>query len=311
MAAGDIVQWTGAVSSDPAVAGNWSTAAVPADGEVIVIPQAGQAAMAGGDLTVGATLQFRGFRLKDGFAFAIGSLATYLQVELTDTAVYYDAEIDGGGGQVFLDVDNYHEIRVQDAVAGASGQFGVNLIGLHDADDTGGRGTIYVNLVNAAGTVGIGANPNEDMEVNAIEVARGIVTIGPKVTENDDAAAPDLTVTGGTVYCHCPLGTLTVTGGTVYLMGAATVTALNCWGGTVYYESDGTCTTAKIGGTVDCTRDGRARTFTTTHLYRGGSLKDPDKTITFTNAPNLQGCSLADVSLELGKNLTIARGAIP
>ena len=296
-------------TTDPTIGANWSTAAIPADGETIVFPATAGYACDGGDLTNGGAIQFVGFIIEEGYAYQIGSLAAYLQIDLLDAAAYYDVEIAATTSQVFLDVDNYHRIVVTRSTAQSTGQYGVNLIGLHDADDTAGRGTIYVACENGASTVGIGANTGEDMEVNKIVVTGGTCTVGDLVTEHDDAAAPDVEVTNGTLRCYCPVGTYDVLGGLVYHEDGL-VTTLNADGGIVYYKSDGTATTVNIQGKVDCTLDLRGRTWTNCNIYRGGSLLDPYKTLTLTNDIDLEGCGIEDIALDLGTHLTLARSAI-
>ena len=205
MAAGDIVKWVGGDvggTTDPTIAANWSTAAVPADQEIIVFPATAAYACAGGDLTGGAVKAFQGFIIEEGYAYQIGSLAAYLQIDMLDGVLYYDVEIAATTSQVFLDVDNYHRIVVTRSTPQSTGQYGVNLIGLHDADDTAGRGTIYVACANGASTVGIGANTGELMEANKIVVTGGTCTVGDLVVEFGGAVAPDVEVTNGTLRCY-------------------------------------------------------------------------------------------------------------
>lgn len=88
----------------------------------------------------------------------------------------------------------------------------------------------------------------------------------------------------GTVRGSSSLTTWTQNGGSWTLNGASTVTTMTVAPGAVaYYNSSGTVTTANIGGTVDCSGDASARTFTTTTILPGGSLSDPFSSITHTN----------------------------
>jgi len=312
MAAGDIVKWVGGDAggtTDPTIAANWSTAAVPADQEIIVFPATAAYACAGGDLTGGGVKAFQGFIIEEGYAYQIGSLAAYLQIDMLDGVLYYDVEIAATTSQVFLDVDNYHRIVVTRSTPQSTGQYGVNLIGLHDADDTAGRGTIYVACANGASTVGIGANTGELMEANKIVVTGGTCTVGDLVVEFGGAVAPDVEVTNGTLRCYCPVGAYDVLGDLVYHEDGV-VGTLNADGGIVYYKSDGTATTVNIQGKVDCTLDLRGRTWTNCNIYRGGSLIDPYKTLTLTNDIDLEGCGIEDIAIDLGTHLTLSRAAI-
>jgi hypothetical protein len=93
------------------------------------------------------------------------------------------------------------------------------------------------------------------------------------------------TLTGeGTVRGSSAVTTMTQNGGSWTLSGASAVTTLTQReGATLYYNSSGTITTANIWGTVDCSGDASARTFTTTTLGLNGVIYDPFQTITHTN----------------------------
>ena len=300
----------GAGATDPTVAANWSEAATPADGDEVIIPANAAYAIAGGDLTAAATKQFIGFTIEEGYTYQVGSLATYLQIDMKNGATYYDCRIAATTSPVYLDVDNWNHLIITRAVAATAGSYGVNLIGAHDADSTGDRGTIFLNSAYSTDSVGIGANAGEDMEVNKVIVTGGQATIGVNCTAYDDAAALPVELSGGTLTTRCPITTATINGGTYTHALDGAMTTLNAWAGQTYYNSDGTLTTANVGGQLLFTGDSRPVTVTTTNAYSGGRIDDTNQRVTYTNPIDLQGCRLADVTLNLGRHISVARGTI-
>ena len=253
------------------------------------------------------------FEIEEGCTAEIGSRAWPLQLVLSDNTNYFYATL-GGTGETHLEITDYQHIYVNNAgAAPATGRWSMNLTGTHD-DGTAGRGEIYVNC-GSTGTVGIGANAGEDMEVNKIIVGGtpANLTVGSAVTENDDSTAPDMDMSGGVAKTFCPLGIVTKTGGTLY-HEEGVVGTLNEDGGTTYYKADDTATTVNIGqlGTVDCTLDLRARTFTNINMYGGATLIDPFKTIADTNGIDLVRCGLTTnrVNIDRGVHETITLSAI-
>jgi len=112
---------------------------------------------------------------------------------------------------------------------------------------------------------------------------------------------------GGKLTVQSAVTTLTHDAGEMDVLGSATVGTLDLFGGTVYYQSSGTVTTANVsdGGHLDFSRDTQARIVTNCNLYKGGKISDPHKTVTWTNGINLVDCSLADVTLDVGTDVTI------
>jgi hypothetical protein len=114
---------------------------------------------------------------------------------------------------------------------------------------------------------------------------------------------------GGILYTAGALSTIKHYAGTWYHEGGsgATITSLTIEGGTCYYRSTGTVTTLKVGnvGVIDYRTDGRGRTVTTPYVYAGGAIYDPKKTVTWSSAINLMECGLMEVTLDLGKHVTV------
>lgn len=115
----------------------------------------------------------------------------------------------------------------------------------------------------------------------------------------ENMGAPlDVTVTAATVQAAYVLGgifmldsasglltTLDVLSGTVTIK-SGTVSLLRIWGGTVDWRSTITCPQAVCyGGTLNCTRDGRAKTFTDLETHHGCrvDMQNGPNNITVTN----------------------------
>ena len=115
---------------------------------------------------------------------------------------------------------------------------------------------------------------------------------------------------GGDYEIGTAATTITHTGGTLTIKDGS-ITTLNVDGGTVRYQGNDTITTVNGGGgTLDLATDMRARTFTGTNVYKGFTLLDPFKTVTFTNGIDLVRCGLSDVTLDLGDHQTLTPSAI-
>ncbi len=279
----------------------------PGDGEIPVIQSHITNNITGADTTAA---QFRGFIVEEGSTITIGSLGTSLQMDLKDVATYYEALL-GGTGVSYLDIDNYHEINVMAAAASpGTGLWGLNLLGAHDADDTGGRGTINI-YASSNQSIGIGAEPAGDMEVNKIVAISGNVTVGAAVTENDDSTAPDIDIQGADVTTKCALGTVVKTAGTWTHEDGIVATYYGS-DGTTNYNSDGTLTNGYGSGGDIFTLANNPDTVTISNyeLREGASYLDPYKKGTLTNGIDLNRCTIQEVTLDLGNHITVTPSAI-
>ena len=85
-----------------------------------------------------------------------------------------------------------------------------------------------------------------------------------------------------------------MTNGTFTALNGAHTT-INVDGGTCYYRSTGTITTLRVGGGAEASfaRDMRSRTITNCELHANGAIRDPFKTVTWSNGvdvtPSLAG----------------------
>lgn len=141
------------------------------------------------------------------------------------------------------------------------------------------------------------------------------VTVGYDQTQQTDAnlnldagcTLGTINQGGGTVQAQSNLTTLTCRSGTFTMRGTATLGTATVENGTLYYQSSGTITnlTLKTKGVADFRQDLRSRTITNCTMYGQSEFYDPNKTTTRTNRIALTGCGVGDVTVDLGKDITI------
>lgn len=160
---------------------------------------------------------------------------------------------------------------------------------------------------------------------NTAEVLGGDVSFA--ATGGQTATLATLTQAGGTVLCGsgCTLTTISKTGGTLTTNSAATTvtnnggtitlnagahTTINMNKGTLNYNSSGTITNLNCLATgekpfIDFDGDTTAVTVTNCTITAGTRIRDSAQRVAWTNGIDLYGCSIEDVTLELGRHLTI------
>lgn len=295
--------WIGGTGSSTtlwSVAANWSEGTVPADGDAIIIPAGVAYGITGFDASAAGASDFLSVKVEPGYTQAIGSAAAPLILDL-DNGTPGPANL-AGTGTSYFHIHDAARINALAAGTGSAGTYGLNLIG---DDNT----TIDISAT-ANQKVAIGANLGTSVEADTVIVRGGAtVMLYSGLTKDDGAAAVDLTISAGIVTAECALGAVAQTGGTLTATGAVTGTAVSIYGGTTYWNSTGTITTLNVGDGGEIVF-GAACTVTDTNLASGAKLRDPLKLVTFTNSIDLENCSPADVTLDIGTHITVARSAI-
>jgi len=157
--------------------------------------------------------------------------------------------------------------------------------------------TIAVNR----GSVGIASEPGDTAtitgEVNVSKVTKlndSNVMIGSGAT----LSSAVLNVTAGKLLVQSSFATANVSGtGELTVIGSATGTTVNSIdGGRVFWNSSGTCTTAKAAtkGGFDFIRHNISKTFTNISVYAGAVWIDPMGTVTDTNGFDFVECHQGD-----------------
>lgn len=290
------IKWIGGDSGNENTyntAANWSGGSAPTTNDTVVIPRDAAYDIDGYDASATALTQFI---VEEGCSVSIGSTTTPLQV--SPATFRYDGS---GSTAVFNFNGTNVNILAGKTATPATGRRGLYVKG-SSIDSITVYGTADVGLAVLAGdtaTVDSGA----DITVSdsaVLEVGESVTLTGTTIKMN-----------GGTCYCRSAIITLEKRGGnfTHYKGNATTVSN---WGGIYYDQSNGTITTYNGGTTGQYLRqkDLRDKTITNTSLYGGTTFKDPNKTITFTNAINFVQCSDNDCTTDFGSNIKFTPVAI-
>lgn len=291
--------------NDWSTAANWSTGSVPVGADDVYIENTSSSILYGLDQH---TVTLTSLHVRATFTGTIGLpnvnsggyyeyRPTYLQVSATTLNVGQGPG--AGSGRVKIDV--------------GTAQTTVNVFNTGTTSETNVesflfKGTHASNVVTVnKGSVAIAPFASDTAVVATL-------VVGYQTNQASDAtvrAGTGTTLTtvdvyGGTLTAFSNITTVNQYGGT-FILYTGTWTTLNCWGGKAYCRSTGTFATNNVGnkGTLDCSADGRTKTFTNVTMYAGASLLDPNHTVTFSNAITLSGCGLEDVTLLLGKNYTL------
>ena len=290
------------------VAGNWSTLAVPAAGDDVIIQNSANPILYGLDQS-GVTLN--SLAIDQSFTGTIGLPRTnpggyveyrepYLKIGATTITI---GRGDGAGsGRIKINT-----LAVQTTInvlnSGSGIENGVRSIlwrGTHASN------AVLVNkgsfaAAHFAGETATIAALKQGYRTNV--AGDSDVRLGTGCTLSSCA----ITKLGGTLEVSSSFSSLSqFHGETAILAGAPGTIAIA--GGSVRYKSAGTYTAATVsgGGELDFRQDLQPRTGTNTTLHKGAALRDPAKTVTFTN-PIAILCELADVTLELGSSLNLQR----
>jgi len=182
----------------------------------------------------------------------------------------------------------------EDSAAGA-----FSMAGTHASN------ALYVNR----GTVGVAMNePEQDSKLATLSIGYieseetdSVVQCGAGMTQ-----LTTITQNGGELIFASNVTTFTQRAGEAAVEGTATVATADV-NGVFYYASSGTMTQAYVrsSGSLNFTRDLRAKTVTDCSIFGGGEINDRLRVVTWTNPIELDGCSISDCTLELGTHITL------
>jgi len=304
--------------NDISTAANWSVGSLPANGDDIWFINSASSALYG--LTALAAVTPNSVNVDSTYSGTIGLPKVnatggyreyrqdFMQLATVATTVKVGTNPNNGpgSGRIKFDFQSYAAAIVGYSTGQAIEQ-GVPAMLI--------KGTNLTSLEMLLGTYGVAFFPGESATLPTINV-------GYTQSQQSDVS---LVLGAG-----CTLTTVDMDGGQVLLQSNATTvqqdagsltvlagafTILVVVGGTCYYQSTGTVGTAKIGGsggTVDCSRDMRARQFSQIYGYAGGTLNDPFRTINYNSQPiDLVECGLATptnpngFTLNAGQNIGV------
>ena len=281
------VKWQGDISTDPTVAGNWDTAAVPAAGEHVVFDGTATGNCAGGAIAA----DIGSLTITDDCTINIGT-SHAVPLAFTCTA---GLVTDMGSGTRYL----------APAAAARVVEMGSGTVDLDGADNV----LLLINAPSATVTVG-----DDPWGANTCDFTTVIVEAGLDVVLKNVETAADgvytLHIRGGTVETWSGLVEARQTGGVwTHRMGAVTNMYLS--GGECRYnatETIGTKAYVYSGGKLNFTYAGSAVTVAACEFRAGATSLDPWGRVTWTAAPEGHNCSVKDCTLDFGfhKKYTIA-----
>lgn len=305
-------------------ADNWSTGSVPVDSDDVVVDEGDVSIKYGLDqnaVTLDSITITQGFEGEIGLPetneddtaltyreyrdqyWKTGNVAdanpTTISIGEGDGAGSGRLKIDSNTGQVTINVRNSGQRAEPDKNA-------IIWKGTHvDNELNVSKGDFAAAFVDGEtahfATVRVGFLDNQDGD--------SIVFLGSGV----DIANAAVSQTGGTLSIDSATGTGTilVNGGELTVLSGAHASII-VDSGTCFYQSTATLASTKTGdgGTMDYRRDNRPRTVSAAEIYSRSTYLDPQRTITHTTGVDLVRCSIADVTLDLGTDLTLSTSSI-
>lgn len=287
----DLTQATVTAASGPnrVVAANFVGAALPANGDELVIQDSSSPLKYSLAALSAVTLD----RLDILADFSNGG-----QVGLPQT----NSDGDGGDGSYFEYRDQYlqvgaTEVQIGDGIGQGSGLIRLNLgsvqtlvqvikTGNPTDQDYGAVQLLATHASNElrvfGGSVDVAMGPGEVATFLTITASAGMVRCGAGVTlttvESNGSAVVEVRSAATTIR--------TQGNGTVRKVGSGAVTTIDVGGGTVEYSAAGTITTLTVraGKTFDASRLTVGVTVTNSTAYSGARILDPNGKITWTNA---------------------------
>lgn len=255
-------------------ADNWSTGAVPGNGDDVFIEDADHAFLYGLPTSVTpATLTIR--RGQVGLPeINAGGYTEYRTkraatsspvVQIGDNGNFVPSLVKLSTNAANVTVTVLNSLRRTDEPA-------VNLLTNHAS------ALVYVN----AGQVAIGAGSEETATLDQLRcAANGTVFLGAGVTI-------DTVISAGRLEQWCDASDLDVLGGESKVMGSAQVGHVDITGGRCMLLSGETISNLEIGpGECDCSQTMKLKTAANAVIKKGGVLRDPYATLTLTNGISL------------------------
>jgi hypothetical protein len=278
---------------------NWSTGAAPIANQTVVITNSSLVINAGLDQH---TIALAGFNQDQSFTGQIGTVGatgnTYLQIAspIINLGLPTPTGSFDGGSRLFnLDAGTTSTLINVSATANSGTQTGRGPISL--------LGTaLTVNLTG--GSINIAPFATETATASALNIASG-GTGTPKCYLGPGVTLTTLSQNAGEVMnaSNAIITTATITGEGSILTHAGTggfATLKINPGTTVNYQGSGSINTLTLFGLLDMSVGGGTVHIGNLTIYAGAEIWDPNHRLVFDNTPVLSGCTLDDVTLNLG-----------
>lgn len=295
----------GSGPNDLSLAANYSTGALPTNGDTLYMTDSTNAALYNADALAAVTLT--NLYIDASMTGAIGlprnSVNGYVEYraryfKIGATNVYIGLGSGSGSGRIRLD-QGTAQTTWNVYTAGSSIDTGQPAIVL--------KGTHASNVLNLQkGLVGVATDDNDTATVATVRVG----SQAQRASDANLTLGPGCTLTnikqyGGVVQASSNVSSWENFGGTSYMLGGTLASMVLESSAAHYHSSTSAFTDVSINNkcVFDVSRDPRAKScngaFT---LYAGANVQDPNATIVYTGNPmfELVACTFEDVTLNVG-----------
>ena len=294
---------------------NWSTGSVPADDDHIIIEESdvdilyglGQSGITADSLTIKASYTGE-IGLEETNSDGTTSYTEYRDTFLEIEPDKIDIGAGDGNGSAMIKI-NTGSVATAVTVMKTASATETNC-GAVQWKGTNAGNTLTVQR----GDVGVATQGGETATIATLAVSYSTsVSNDASVVCGSGVTLTTINQFGSTLEINSAAVTCNVSAGTLTVNGTSTITTATVEGGTLYHQSSGTITTLVVSasGTIDFSRDAKTRTVINTSVYTGAAIRDPHKTVTWTNGIDGVHCDpMNEAILQLGKNYTVTPSAI-
>ena len=298
---------------------NWDDEAIAGDGDSVTVAAGAGSILYGLTSSGTGAAQTTGHTqlvVEDGYSGQIGGTDNaYFKIALATGKVFRFA----GAGQAWIDIGSSNvDPEINRTFTPTTGQYGLSLKGTAVSD-------IYINK----GNVGLGVEPGnsgtsrvDNININYLDnqASDADVTIGGDTVQTTTTLGPNVVQTGGYCTAHTDTHTVTVDAG-VYTQKAGGITSSILLRGTGQLNTDSVASYASAGSAtitmadeavLDNSRTMGTKTIAKTITVKGPvTINDPNAKFTYSATPDidLDQINMADVTLNLGRNITLVIAA--
>jgi len=299
------IYWISTASTSWAIAANWSTTTVPANGDDVYITNSAISIDTGLNQSA---VTLASLSIDSSYTGRLGTSAAALQVSATTMTIGQEV-LDGqttGSGRLRID-GTFTTVNVLNtATNGADIGFPPCRL----------KGTI-TTLNVLRGKVGIAVStPVETSTVTTLNGNKDNAAAQPIITLGNGVTVTTINIKGSKVVTRnsATITAVTLYDGSYSVQGDAAHTTLTMYGGAVQYMGIGTITNLRVyGGTFDLSMDGRTKTVSNCDLYGPCTLDVATGvagSVVFTNGIDLNGIDFDDAKVMVGENRRITLGTV-
>lgn len=294
---------------DASLAKNWSGNTVPVDGDYLYFDNLDVDVLYGIDYLTKAVLANGVHLISVSSAFS-GSFGlpkynpngyleyrpTYFQLPMFDSSSYF--RYAGTGSRAKFDLAGNDIANIVVNNTGTSDDLLAPLI-IKDVENGS-----FIDVYK--GRVQVAIEPGDGVTFDTVVIGFLTDPVNDAYLEFGSLSVTSVKATGGIL--HIPSAPLLVMTGEAVVYATGAVLNIYNYGNTLYYLGAGLTISNYIGGadsTINFNQLLAPRTVDAIILYAGSTVIDSSGTVTFTNGYELAGCTMADVTVDLGPGRTI------